>query len=213
MRNPWGKQSYIGKWYNNDPLWLSGVGVDYRTQVPYYTLSDGLFFMDVVTFQATFLYFVISMYEDGWIQSYYWNENDDGTLKKFLFSTVDTMDMYIAADTYDPRMYPPGCKTQKVMAQILMRKVGTTVALGQKYYSDWIGFGFFQLFQVPPGDYEIFVQYAWPASTSEKPMNIKKDYSVRVYAPKAVSITDSKGNTSIPSSHDKTFWSDILAMW
>jgi hypothetical protein len=51
-------------------------------------------------------------------------------LKKYLFTTNETMDLYVAADTYNPRMYPPGCKTLKIMAQILARKVGTTVALG-----------------------------------------------------------------------------------
>jgi hypothetical protein len=56
------------------------------------------------------------MYQPDWQTSYYFNPNDDGTLKKYQFSTNQTMDVYVAADTYDPRMYPPGCKTQKVMA-------------------------------------------------------------------------------------------------
>jgi hypothetical protein len=47
MRNPWGNEKYIGKWYDYDTRWTSGVGVDYRTQVPYVNLNDGMFFMDV----------------------------------------------------------------------------------------------------------------------------------------------------------------------
>ena len=30
LRNPWGKEQYIGKWYDNDARWTSGIGVDYR---------------------------------------------------------------------------------------------------------------------------------------------------------------------------------------
>jgi hypothetical protein len=130
LRNPWGKEQYIGKWYDNDPRWTSGVGVDYRTQVPYHNLNDGMFFMDIQTFKDSFLYFVVTMYHKDWVNSYYFQENDDGKLKKYLFNTTQTMDVYVAADTYDPRMYPPGCKTLKIMAQVLCRKVGTTVALG-----------------------------------------------------------------------------------
>jgi len=29
--------------------------------------------------------------------------------------------LHVAGDTYDPRMYAVGCKTDKVMAQILVR--------------------------------------------------------------------------------------------
>jgi hypothetical protein len=86
--------------------------------------------MDVETFKNNFLYFVVTMYQSGWKTSYYFNQNDDGSLKKYFFSTTETMDVFVAADTYDPRMYPPGCKTLKVMAQMLARKVGTTTALG-----------------------------------------------------------------------------------
>lgn len=169
-----------------------------------------MFFMDVNTFKNNFLYFVVTMYQQDWKTSYYFNKGDDGKLKKYLFSTNETMDVFVAADTYDPRMYPPGCKTLKVMAQLLARKVGTTTALGQKYFSDWVGFGFFKLEKLPPGDYEIYLQYAWPADTTESPMKITKDYSVRLYAPKEIKITNAKGETSTPSSHDTTFWQEIL---
>lgn len=76
---------------------------------------------------------------------------------------------------------------------MLARKVGTTVSLGQKYFSDWVGFGYFQIKDLPPGDYEIYLQYAWPAATPTQPMDIKKDYTVRIYAPEAVTITNATG--------------------
>jgi len=49
--------------------------------------------------------------------------------------------LHVAADTYDPRMYPTGCKSLKVMAQMVLRKKGSTEKIGEKYFSDWIGFG------------------------------------------------------------------------
>jgi hypothetical protein len=42
-------------------------------------------------------------------------------------------------------------------------------------------------------------------------MNIKKDYSVRLYAPEHIAITNSNGETNTPSQHDTTFWAEILA--
>ena len=67
------------------------------------------------------------------------------------------MSIHVAADTYDPRMYPYGCKSLKVMAQMLVRKVGTTTPLAEKYFSDWIGFGHVFLADLPAGDYEIYL--------------------------------------------------------
>lgn len=60
---------------------------------------------------------MVSYYHDDWKVSYYEQLNDDGTLKRFTFSTTLALqDLHVGADTYDPRMYPPGCKTDKVMA-------------------------------------------------------------------------------------------------
>jgi len=42
-------------------------------------------------------------------------------------------------------------------------------------------------------------------------MKITKDYSVRLYAPKEITITNASGKTSTPTSHDTTFWKEILA--
>lgn len=59
----------------------------------------------------------------------------------------------------------------KVMAQLLVREVQSDLnlpshaALGEKYYSDWIGFGVIHLRDLPPGHYEIYVQYAWPVNS------------------------------------------------
>jgi hypothetical protein len=79
--------------------------------------------------------------------------------------------LHVAGDTYDPRMYAYGCKKSKVMAQLLVREVGsnsknTKPTLAEKYFSDWIGFGSVMLKSLPPSTYEVFIQYAWPDDTS-----------------------------------------------
>jgi len=60
-------------------------------------------------------------------------------------------------------MYAFSCKTSKVMGQLLVRKVNPDpnappyASLGEKYFSDWIGFGNIFLTQLPAGTYEIFL--------------------------------------------------------
>jgi hypothetical protein len=42
-------------------------------------------------------------------------------------------------------------------------------------------------------------------------MEVVKDYTIRLYGPKKIVVTNSTGQTSTPSSHDNTFWTEILA--
>ena len=73
--------------------------------------------MDIDTFKQGFLYFLVSYYHDDWVFSYYDRENDDSALSRYTFSTtLPFQDIHVSADTYNPRMYPPGCKTSKIMA-------------------------------------------------------------------------------------------------
>lgn len=82
-------------------------------------------------------------------------------MKRYTFSTSYTQDIWVAADSYDPRLYPFGCRKAKVMAQFLVRKISTSgtpnPTLGEKYFSDWIGFGTVVLKNLESGDYEIFI--------------------------------------------------------
>lgn len=123
IRNPWRFETYVGKWHDKDARWNSGVGVDYKKQVPFVNADDGIFYVDIETFKANFLYFLVTFYHDDWNVSYYEQTNDDATLKRYTFSITTQQDVYVSADTYDPRMYPYGCKTAKVMAQLLIREV------------------------------------------------------------------------------------------
>ncbi len=70
-------------------------------------------------------------------------------------------------------MYGFNCKKAKVMAQLMVRKISTETGVAnptikEKYFSDWLGFGFVSIENLPAGDYEIYLQYAWPASTASK---------------------------------------------
>lgn len=82
--------------------------------------------------------------------------------------------------------------------------------LGEKYYSDWIGFGHVLLKNLPAGEYEIYIQYAWPADTPSSPNKLVKDYTVRVYAQEQVIIYDSQKRQSVTTGHDYTFWPEVL---
>lgn len=162
IRNPWRFETYVGKWYDADYRWNSGVGVDYKSQVPFIQGDDGIFFIDIESFKSSFLYFLVQYYNDDFTVSYYENLNDDGTLKRYTFSTTRTQNLHVAADTYDPRMYSFGCKSAKVMTQILVREISTVAGvsnptLKEKYFSDWIGFGHLYHEDLPPGDYEIYL--------------------------------------------------------
>ena len=169
--------------------------------MPYQDSDEGKFFIDIESFKNCFLYFLIQYHRHDYVVSYYDRSNDDSSIKRYTFTTTVTQDLHVAGDTYDPRMYAFGCKTSKVMAQILVRKHSkdpnvTYPTLGEKFFSDWIGFGHTLLKDLPPDTYEIWIQYAWPKNTAEKPNIIKQDYTVRVYAKEAVHIYDSEGKTS-----------------
>ena len=100
------------------------------------------------------------------------------------------------------------------MAQILVRQNSPDPknpypTLGEKYFSDWIGFGHVILKDLKAGTYEIFVQYAWPEDSPQKPNKILKDYTVRVYAAEQVTIYDNWGYTNTPYSHDTAYWESV----
>lgn len=97
----------------------------------------------------------------------------------------------------------------------MVREISTVAGqsnptLKEKYFSDWIGFGHVVLENLPAGDYEIYLQYAWPESTSSSPEFTVRDYTVRVYGPESVNLFDSRGATSVSSQHDTQYWNSIL---
>jgi len=105
---------------------------------------------------------LIQYHRDNFKVSFYDRRDDDGSLARYTFTTTYTQSLHVAGDVYDPRMYPYGCKTSKIMGQILVRRVSKEgqppgVTLGEKYFSDWIGFGHTYLQNLPAGEYEVFI--------------------------------------------------------
>lgn len=64
----------------------------------------------------------MQFYVEGNSDNVYDRQNDDGTLGHYLFSTTSDQTVHVSAETYDPRVYAAGCKVNKVMAQLLVRK-------------------------------------------------------------------------------------------
>lgn len=112
LQNPWRFEQYIGPWNDKDPRWTE----NYKSQAPWEDLDDGKFFIDISTFKEYFLYFLIQYHRDDFKVSYFDKRDDEGQLARYTFTTTYTQDLHIAGDTYDPRMYPYGCKNSKVMA-------------------------------------------------------------------------------------------------
>jgi hypothetical protein len=82
--------------------------------------------------------------------------------------------------------------------------------VGAKYFSDWIGFGTVLCKSLPAAQYEIFIQYAWPAisttTTGTTVNNLAKDFTLRVYSAEKVEIYDINSETNEPYSHDDNYW-------
>ena len=55
MANPWRLETYTGPWSDKDPKWSE----NYKKQDPWNDVNDGRFFVDIDTYKANFLYFVI----------------------------------------------------------------------------------------------------------------------------------------------------------
>lgn len=54
--------------------------------------------------------------------NYFDRASDEGRLGYYRFSTTYLQDVHVAVETYDPRVYAYGCRTSKVMAQMLVRR-------------------------------------------------------------------------------------------
>ena len=101
---------YNGPWNDRDNRWTTKT----KSQVPYVNnQNDGVIFIDADDFKTAFLYFQINHDHDldGWKFSYYEVINDSaGTQRSFTFKTTSAQELFVAADFYDYRMYPPTCK-------------------------------------------------------------------------------------------------------
>ena len=90
LRDPWGYDSYTGPWNDDDDIWTE----EYKEQVPYGDVDDGLFFMDHNTFMEAFDRMTISYHDEFAVMSYIKIERDDGNSKIIQFRLEEELDVF-----------------------------------------------------------------------------------------------------------------------
>lgn len=186
MRNPWGADYYTGPWSDTDSRWTTA----YKAQVPYANKNEGTFFIDSATFLQAYYTVTINVDHDldGWNHSYYEVLSDtSGATRSFTFTTTSTQELYVSADFYDYRMYPPGCKSYYTTGTLSVYS-GSTL-LQSASVNDQFGFGFIYFSNMAAGTYKITFSPSWGSVDV-------RDYTIQVYAPLATTIYDSNGKTS-----------------
>ena len=120
IRNPHGKEKYVGTWSDKDPRWTPELLKELNHSLG---LSDGVFFMDIDTYLAEFSMTRINFNTDGWGNDYHLQLNDTSTGKgkrswcgkdcanhTITVRSEVAQDVYITLNTWDPRSLPDSCK-------------------------------------------------------------------------------------------------------
>ena len=74
MRNPWGKEKYVGPWSDEDDRWTD----DLKAQTNHTVADDGIFWMKYTDFKKAFSYYQIAMYWDSWKTEKFYQEGHHG---------------------------------------------------------------------------------------------------------------------------------------
>lgn len=74
MRNPWGKEKYVGPWSDEDDRWTD----DLKAQTNHTSADDGIFWMKYTDFKKAFSYYQIAMYWDSWKTEKFYQEGHHG---------------------------------------------------------------------------------------------------------------------------------------
>lgn len=127
----------------------------------------------------------------GWNHAYYSKTGDTGAQGSYTFKLPSAQEVYILGDLYDFRMYPTNCKTSYTSGSLSLYLGSTSV--GSTSFSDQLGFGYIHFDSLAAGTYTIKASIGWRSGDV-------KDYTVSVYAPSKVVITDSNGKTSDPAN-------------
>ena len=109
VKNPWGIDSYTGKWSDDDTKsWTA----DFIKQVNFVSnINDGIFFIENTDFIHAFESFVISYYYDNGKISYTEVLGDSLAPTYIQFDFNSDWDLYLLIDFYTERMYPKSCRT------------------------------------------------------------------------------------------------------
>lgn len=191
LRNPWGKDatvSFTGIYCDSCTTPWSAVSAADKITVGYINdATDGFFFLlDTEFISPTFSDYTISYYRDLWVHSVSEVIGDDGIYKKFTFTFAAPTNAYIGVHYYPPRMYAPTCRPSGYTTALLAiygPNQQLTEVWGNSPAYDWEQFSSVYSTAWAAGTYNVFVKTTWLAT------DVAKDFTFRVYAPSAVTIT------------------------
>lgn len=90
---------------------------------------------------AAFHTLEINHVHDDYARATYDVIGDSGAARTFTFTTTRTQEVFVSADFYNPRMYPPGCKYSTTRGLLSLSK-GTTVVASVSFDDSLSGNGF-----------------------------------------------------------------------
>lgn len=108
MRNPWGKEKYVGPYSDNDSRWTTSA----KSQANYKNGDDGSFYIPVANFKRAFASYTVLMYQDWHTDSVHITGRGDRIEKAIRSSVSQTM--YVSLSYLNPRQTAPGCAAPKV---------------------------------------------------------------------------------------------------
>ena len=126
-RNPWGVESYVGPWSDEDARWTKELLQEVNHSL---NKEDGLFFMDLDTLFAEFEYVTANYNTEGWSYDYHLQVDDNSQdkggecwyMKGCTPHTVKVrsevaQDVFITVHTWDDRGRPDSCKSKIPLSQ------------------------------------------------------------------------------------------------
>eukprot|EP00347_Sterkiella_histriomuscorum_P020656 403336970 len=188
IRNPWGIDAdYNGTWCDSSAKWTDTVN-KFSTQVPFKKdTQDGIYFVDLQTFQESFSDVQIAFYNDAYVSSTATIYTDVGLGSKFEFTLGSAVDGFFGIDFYNTRMYPVGCKT--TFTQLYMQVYLDGKVFSTAWADETQNYGFIQG-TWPAGKYMVLTSaHYWDN-------NDVRDFSFRTFLPVSVVITGTNFKTS-----------------
>jgi hypothetical protein len=194
IRNPWGSEQYSGPWSDGDDSWTA----ENKAQIEDWdsAVADGIFFIDIDSFVLGYSDYSVCMVRDDYQISWYDNCADDGSSKTYYFTAPEDLGegttAYVGMDFYDPRMIPADCWTSGWynMGSLTLSKVSGGGSLANLYFAGYMGFDNAE-FELEAGvEYKITSTATWYQTDD-------KDFTVRIYSPYAMDITDESGDVAV----------------
>ena len=161
IRNPWGSEDYTGP-YSDGKLTTAQ-----KTELGHVSKDDGVFFMDIATFQADFSDVQFALYEDWTVdtQEATWDRTTaDISNLSWTVLNSKTQDVVVNVDMVNKRHFPRGCSSADMPEYQFFHVKGSdgrrmTDRYGSTYsYTGGNGKGYLFFKDLPEGEvtFEIF---------------------------------------------------------